>query len=165
MKGYTPAGDCRRKELYRLYQCVALDHYTRAMSHKRFLLMSPRRKMRAIVALVAAYTVALQAAMGGAVAGPADPGAHLGAQFGSHLAARSFCLSSGQQHPGPAGQKHDCPVACAACCCGALGAPTLAATTAYENVPAGSFAVAAAIVPVWQLNVSRAHRSRAPPLG
>jgi len=124
--------------------------------------MSLRRKTRAIVALVAAYAVALQATflvVGGPVAGPTN----LGASFG----ASSLCLSSrpGGEHPAPSGHEHDCSAACAACCCSAPAAPASAAATAYEKVPAGLIGAAVVIVPTWRFNSGRAHRSRAPPLG
>ena len=98
--------------------------------------MSLRRKMRAIVALAAAYAVALQAtflAIGGIVSGL--PG--LGAHYGPSLGATSLCMSSrlGTAHPGPSGQEHDCSAACAACCCGAPAVPPSAAAAAYEKVP------------------------------
>jgi hypothetical protein len=124
--------------------------------------MSLRRKMRAIVALVAAYAVALQGAflaIGGPIAGPTN----LGASF----AASSLCLSSrlGGEHPGPGGPEHDCSAACAACCCSAPAATAPAAVTAYEMVPAGLIGATIVIAPTWRFDAGRAHRSRAPPLG
>jgi hypothetical protein len=127
--------------------------------------MHLRRKMRAIVALVAAYAVALQAAfvaIGSLVAVP-----DLGSSVGALLGANSLCLSSrpGAAHPAPSGHEHGCPAACAACCCSAPAAPISAAAIAYEKVPAGLIAAATVIVPTWRFAAGRAHRSRAPPLG
>src|ERR1700689_1001853 len=127
--------------------------------------MSLRRKIRAIVALVAAYGVALQAtflAIGGLVAGPMD----LGSNLGSSVGASSLCLSSraGAERHAPGGHGHDCSAACAAFCGVAPAAPVSAAAAAYEKVPAGLIAAAAVIIPTWRFNAGRAHRSRAPPL-
>ena len=134
--------------------------------------MSLRRKMRAIVALLAAYAVALQAtflAIGGPIAGPTVPGASLGSILGSilgpTLGANSLCLSlrPSTPHPAPIGHERDCSLVCGTCCCSAPAAAP--AATAYEKVPAGSIAIAAVIVPTWRFNAGPAHRSRAPPLG
>ena len=117
--------------------------------------------MRAIMALVAAYAVALQAiflAIGGLLAGPTD--------LGAPLWANSLCesLGPGTAHPASSGHEHDCSAACAVCCCNAPTAPGSVAATAYEKVLAGLIA-AAVIVPTRRFNARRAHRSRAPPLG
>jgi hypothetical protein len=124
--------------------------------------MSLRRKTRAIVAVAAAYAVALQAtflALGGLAAGPMDPRASFGAS--------SLCLSSrsATPHPAPGGHEHDCSAICAACCCSAPVASASAPAIAYEKVPAGLIAAAGVIVPTWRFYADRAHRSRAPPLG
>ncbi|HTV30995.1 MAG TPA: hypothetical protein VMF32_24885 [Xanthobacteraceae bacterium] len=123
--------------------------------------MSLRRKMRAIGAVVAAYTVALQAiflGIAGLVAGPVDSGASFGVS--------SLCLFSrtAAPHPTPGGHEHDCSAACAACCCSAPVASASAPAIAYEKVPAGLIAAATVIVPTWRFGADRAHRSRAPPL-
>jgi hypothetical protein len=122
--------------------------------------MSVWHKIRAIVALAAAYAVAAEAtllAVGGPIVGVTDS------------AALSLCAASnrGGVHPAPGGKEHDCPAACAACCCGAPVAPPSAAVAAvaYEQVPAGSVAAAIVSAPTWRFNLGRAHRSRAPPLG
>jgi hypothetical protein len=124
--------------------------------------MSLRRKTRAIVAMVAAYAVALQAtflAIGALVAGPTDSAVGFGAS--------SLCLSSrlATPHPTPSRHEHDCSAVCAACCCSAPMAPAAAPAAAYEKVPAGLIAAVGVIVPTWRFDADRAHRSRAPPLG
>ena len=124
--------------------------------------MSLRRKTRAIMAVVVAYAVALQAtflAIGGLLAGPADSAASFG--------AISLCLSPQPNtgHPVPSGHEHDCSAVCAACCCSAPVASDSAPGIAYETVPAGLIAAATVIVPTWRFGADRAHRSRAPPLG
>jgi len=124
--------------------------------------MSLRRKMRAIMALVAAYAVALQAiflAIGGLLAGPTD--------LGPPLWTNSLCesLRPGTTRPASSGHEHDCSAACAVCCCSAPTEPASAPATAHERALAGLIAAAAVIVPTRQFNARRAHRSRAPPLG
>jgi len=121
--------------------------------------MSAWRKTRAIVALAAAYAVATQAillAVGCPIGGATD------------FAAASLCSASraGVDHPAPGGKEHDCPAACAACCCGApVASPSpAAAPVAYEQAPAGSVAAAPADAATWYFKLDRAHRSRAPPL-
>jgi hypothetical protein len=122
--------------------------------------MSAWRKTRTIVALAAAYAVAAQSillAVGGPIGGATD------------LAAASLCSASqvGGPHPAPGGKEHDCPAACAACCCGAPVAPPSAVSVAaaYEQAPAGSIASVPADAATWYFKLDRAHRSRAPPLG
>jgi hypothetical protein len=120
--------------------------------------MSAWRKTRAIVALAAAYAVAAEAtllALGGPVVGVTD----------SHAFSLCSPTNSGAAHPAPGGKEHDCPVACAACCCSVPVATPAAATVAaaFNELPAGS--IAAASAPIWRFNLDRAHRSRAPPLG
>jgi hypothetical protein len=124
--------------------------------------MSLRSNTRAIVGLVAAYAVALQAtflAIGGSVTGITD--------LGHGLGVTSLCLSSrpGPEHPVPGGHEHDCPAACAACCCGAPAVPVSVVAAAYENVRADLTSDTVAIVPTWRFTADGAHRSRAPPLG
>jgi hypothetical protein len=120
--------------------------------------MKLRLKMRAIVALAAAYAVALQAtllAIGGPLVGATG------------LAAGSLCA---QQHGAPAnlpagGNDHGCAAACLACCCGLsvppVSAPVLAARSALPRRIAPAPAVNSGV----PLRFARAHRSRAPPLG
>jgi hypothetical protein len=123
--------------------------------------MSQQRKMRAIVALVAAYAVALQGAFLAIGGLAADPNA------GARLGASSLCLSSrlGAEHPAPSGHEHGCPAACGICCCSAPATTTSAATTAYDHVPAGLIVAATVIAPTRRFDADRAYRSRAPPLG
>jgi hypothetical protein len=122
--------------------------------------MSALRKTRAIVALAAAYAVAVQAillAVGVPIGGTTD------------FAASSLCSAAqaGVPHPAPGGKDHDCPAACAACCCGApVVAPSAAAAVvSYAQVVAGSIADVPANTATPRFSLDRAHRSRAPPLG
>jgi hypothetical protein len=129
-----------------------------------FSLMNLRPEMRAIVALVTAYAVALQAiflAIGGLVATP-----DLAVSLEARLGLNSLCLSSrsGAEHPVPGRHEQSCPAACAACCCGAPAVPASVASTANEDIPAGLIARADVIVATWRFDAGHAHRSRAPPL-
>lgn len=114
--------------------------------------------MRAIVALVAAYAVALQA-MALAVGGP------IGGVAG--FAAHPICApaNTSGSPAAPAGHRDDCLAGCLACCCGAA-APAPVAPFVPTPMPARKVAAAIEVAPATlHLRVSRAHRSRAPPFG
>jgi len=121
--------------------------------------MSIRRYVRATVALIAAYAVALQTIL--LVFAGALPGT-------PSLASTPICSSVGTAGTGsvPAGHSQDCLTAClTGCCCGAAAVPLPAATVAYARE--SERIVIAAIEPAAtpRPSVTAAHRSRAPPLG
>jgi hypothetical protein len=120
--------------------------------------MIMRRYGRALLALIAAYAVALQAVLL-AVGGPA---------FGAtQFAAVPICSPFGSTVPGhaPPRHGHDCLLAtCVAGCCWASHAapsPDLAVIHAPDLARASAAAADAA--PILRLSLTRAHRSRAPP--
>ena len=115
-----------------------------------------RRSARTLVALAAAYAVALQAlllAVGVPVAGA------------SEFATVPICSSFGAGHSAPAGHRQDCLGAClTGCCCGAAVFPAPGLAMAYAPVPLLRIAAAPERVPPLRFSVTRANRSRAPPL-
>jgi hypothetical protein len=119
--------------------------------------MNMRHRARAVVALAAAYAVALQAillAIGGPAAGAGQ------------LAAVPICSSLGAGHSAPAGhgQARDCLGAClAACCCGTPVLPGSGAAMSYAPAPQQTVAAAIEATPLSVPGTTRAHRSRAPP--
>ncbi len=122
--------------------------------------MRTRYYARAVVALVAAYAVALQAillVLGGPIAGAGD------------FAAQPICSAFGAAGTGsaPVGHEHDCLAACLiGCCCGATAAPAPGAILVYALKPARTVGAAGeAATPTLRLSATGAHRSRAPPLG
>jgi hypothetical protein len=109
--------------------------------------------MRPVLALVAAYAVALQAVLL-AAAGPVG-------------FADSFvvCSHSGAGDTGPIGPGCDCLANCLAGCCAAYAAP-LPQTAVFDAAgypPAVDVSMDAASI--FRQRLSGAHRSRAPPLG
>ena len=121
--------------------------------------MSIRRHVRATVALIAAYAVALQTVL--LVFAGAAPGATL-------LAGTPICSSVGTAGTGsaPPGHSQDCLAAClTGCCCGAAAVPVPGTTVAYAPEPARIVIAAIEATAVTWLGVTAAHRSRAPPLG
>jgi len=120
--------------------------------------MSVRRRVRATVALIAAYAVALQTIL--LVFVGAVPGA-------TRFAATPICSGVGTAGNGsvPPGHGQDCLTAClTGCCCGATAVPLPGATVA--DMPESAQAVAAiAAVAATRPGMPAAHRSRAPPLG
>jgi hypothetical protein len=120
--------------------------------------MTLRRYARALVALLAAYAVALQIivlAAGSPAAGVAG------------LSSLPICspLGAGNSDPAPAGHGHDC---LAACLVGCSGNPHLlpppAAAVIYGPQPARMIAASVdATVPL-RFGPTGAHRSRAPPV-
>jgi len=121
--------------------------------------MSIRQYVRATVALIAAYAVALQTIL--LVFAGAAPGA-------ASFAATPICSSVGTAGTGsmPPGHSRDCLTVClTGCCCGAAAVPVPGATVAY--VPESVQIVAAAVetAATTRPGVAAAHRSRAPPLG
>jgi hypothetical protein len=121
--------------------------------------MSIRRHVRATVALIAAYAVALQTILL-VFAGPV-PGT-------ASLAATPICSSVGTAGTGsvPAGHSQDCLTAClTGCCCGAAAIPVPGATAAYAPEPARIVIAAIEAAATPRPGMTAAHRSRAPPLG
>ena len=121
--------------------------------------MSIRRHVRATVALIAAYAVALQTIL--LVFAGAVPGV-------TSFAATPICSSVGTAGTGsvPPGHSQDCLTAClTGCCCGAAAVPVPGATVAYAPEPA--WIVIAAFEPAAtpRPGITAAYRSRAPPLG
>jgi hypothetical protein len=118
--------------------------------------MSMRHHARALVALTAAYAVALQAillAVGGPAAGAAQ------------FAALPICSTLGAGHGAPAGHGNDCRGAClAGCCHGATVLP--GPEPAIVRAPMPQQSIIARIVPPPLLlrSATGAHRCRAPPL-
>jgi hypothetical protein len=118
--------------------------------------MRMRQSARTLVALAAAYAVGLQAlllAFGAPVAGA------------SEFAAVPICLSFGAGHSAPAGHAHDCLGAClTGCCCGAAVFPMPGLAMAFAPAPQFRIAAAPELAPPSRPGVTRANRSRAPPL-
>jgi hypothetical protein len=120
--------------------------------------MKPRLKMRAIVALAAAYAVVLQTtllAIGGPFGGPAG-------LAGGFVCARQHGAPAS---PPPGGNDHGCAAACLACCCGLSVAPASAPAFAARSALPRPIASPPAVNSGVPLRFARAHRSRAPPLG
>jgi hypothetical protein len=118
--------------------------------------MTTRSCSRAIVALVAAYALALQAILLAFGALPAGAG---------EFAAVPICSSLGTGHPAPAGHAPDCLGACLTGCCGGVPLlPAPAMLTADASIPMPAVAAMAETAPPSYLRPARAHRSRAPPL-
>ena len=126
--------------------------------------MDRPRAGRTIVALVAAYAVALQALLivfAGPVAGTAA------------LADQPICASLGlggagktpSGGDGPAGHTHDCLAACAAGHCAGAGELQTTATAALVAPRSAPVAALHPFAPPSAQTVTGAHRSRAPPLG
>ena len=115
-----------------------------------------RDSARAVVALAAAYAVALQAillAVGNPVAGAAE------------FAAVPICSSLGAGHSKPGGHSQDCLGAClTGCCSGNPFCPAPGPALAYPPAPLQAIAVMPEAVSLSHVNATRAHRSRAPPL-
>jgi hypothetical protein len=119
--------------------------------------MKLRLKMRAIVALTAAYALVLQAtllAMGDPLTGSAG------------LEAGFLCA---QQHGAPANlppgdNDHGCAAACLACCCDLSVPPASPPALAARSALPWRIASAPAVNSGVPLRFARAHRSRAPPL-
>ena len=120
--------------------------------------MSIRRHVRAAVALIAAYAVALQTIL--LVFAGTVPGA-------TSFAATPICSSFGTAGTGsvPPGHSQDCLTAClTGCCCGATALPVPGATVAYAPQPAQAVAAAIEAAATTRPGVTAAHRSRAPPV-
>jgi len=120
--------------------------------------MSIRQYVRATVALIAAYAVALQTILlvfAGAVSGPTS------------FAATPICSAIGIAGTGsvPTGHSQDCLTAClTGCCCGATALPVPGATVAYAPQPAQAVTAAIEAAATMRPGVTAAHRSRAPPV-
>jgi hypothetical protein len=121
--------------------------------------MSIRRHIRATVALIAAYAVALQTIL--LVFAGTVPGA-------TSFATTPICSSFGTAGTGsaPPGHSQDCLTAClTGCCCGAAAIPAPGATVAHAPEPARIVIAAIEAAATLRPGVTAAHRSRAPPLG
>jgi hypothetical protein len=119
--------------------------------------MSIRRYVRAAVALIAAYAVALQMILL-ALVGP------MGA---TQSAVQPVCSAFGAAGTGsvPPGHAQDCLAAClTGCCCGAIAVPVPGATFAYAPEPAQTVIAAIEAATAMRPGMTAAHRSRAPPL-
>jgi hypothetical protein len=118
--------------------------------------MTPRSCLRTIVALVAAYALALQAILLAIGAPPAGAG---------EFTAVPICSVLGTGHSVPAGHGPDCLGACLSGCCGGVPlCPVAASPAGYAPSFTHSLAVMVAAAPVSYLRDARAHRCRAPPL-
>jgi hypothetical protein len=120
--------------------------------------MRMQRYARAAVALIAAYAVALQTILL-VLAGPL-PGA-------TTFAAVPICSAGGAGAAGsaPGGHAHDCLAAClTGCCCGAAAVPAPASGLVSAPVPVQRLGAASEAASTSWLDLTRAHRSRAPPL-
>jgi hypothetical protein len=119
--------------------------------------MSTRRYARAAIALIAAYTVALQAIL-----------LVLTVPIGRSAAfvAQSICShSEAGSGSGPTGHGHDCLGAClTGCCCGTTVLPTPGPAVGYAPERALPVVVAFEPVSMPPRPATGAHRSRAPPL-
>lgn len=120
--------------------------------------MSIGRYVRATVALVAAYAVALQTILlvfAGAVSAGAAP-----------FAAAPICSGAGATDPASPGHSQDCLGAClTGCSCGTAAVPVPGATVAYAPEPAQIVTAAIEAATAIRAGVTAAHRSRAPPFG
>jgi hypothetical protein len=120
--------------------------------------MSIRHHVRATVALIAAYAVALQSVLL-VFAGTVPAGA---TSF-----ATPICSGAGAAHPAsPAspGHSQDCLAAClTGCCCGAAALPAPGATVADVPQPVEVVAAAIETAPTLRPGMTAANRSRAPP--
>src|SRR5665213_4334230 len=106
-----------------------------------------RRSARTLVALAAAYAVALQALL--LAAGVPVAGA-------SEFAAVPICSSFGAGHSAPTGHRQDCLGAClTGCCCGAAIFPAPGLAMAYAPLPLLRIAAALETAPPLRLSVTR----------
>jgi hypothetical protein len=120
--------------------------------------MTIRLYVRATVALIAAYAVALQTILL-VFTGAVPAGA-------TSFAGTPICSGAGSTGPVSPGHSQDCLTAClTGCCCGTAAMPVPGTTIAY--VPESVQIVAAAVetAATTRPGVAAAHRSRAPPLG
>ncbi len=120
--------------------------------------MSIRRYVRATVALIAAYAVALQTIL--LVFAGAVPGA-------TQYAATPICSAIGAAGTGsvPPGHSQDCLAAClTGCCCGAAAVPVPGTAIGYAPESAQTVTAAIEAATAMRPAITAAHRSRAPPL-
>jgi len=120
--------------------------------------MMIRRHVRAAIALIAAYAVALQTILLALVLPVAGTAA---------FAAQPVCAASGTAGTGsvPAGHARDCLAACLTGCCGGASAVPPPAAAMIALAPQAAPAPASKLKRVATLRppVTGAHRSRAPP--
>ena len=120
--------------------------------------MSIRRYVRATVALIAAYAVALQTIL--LVFAGTVPGA-------TQYAATPICSAIGTAGTGsvPPGHSQDCLAAClTGCCCGTAAVPVPGTAIGYAPEPAQTVTAAIEAAAAMRPGITAAHRSRAPPL-
>jgi hypothetical protein len=121
--------------------------------------MTIRQYVRATVALIAAYAVALQTILL-VFAGAVPAGA-------ASFAETPICSAAGAAGTGSVpGHGQDCLTAClTGCCCGGAAAvPMPGATAAYAPEPARIVIAAIEATATPRPGMTAAHRSRAPPL-
>ena len=117
--------------------------------------MTVWRQVRILIAVAAAYAVALQGvllAVGGPIGGQAQ------------LAASPICLGLGAGHAVPGGHDGGCLGGCFGCCCAPSSCPARGPALTYLPVLALMPAAVFAVPPLPIVRVSQAHRSRAPPI-
>jgi hypothetical protein len=120
--------------------------------------MRLRQYSRPLLALVAAYAIALQAVLL-VVAGPMSGPGSVVAPLCSHAGG-----GSGGTGPAPAGRGCDCLATCLAGCCGAAAAPAPRTAIFYAPGLLRTAVAAPVASPAPRLSAAAAHRSRAPPL-
>jgi len=142
---------------------VPIRHSNQLQNVLKFLPMNRRHFGRTVVALAAAYAVALHAilivfagALGGATV----------------FADQPTCAWAGGAGPGkapddnaPAGHGHDCLAACMTGCCAGPAAQGLGAAFIYAPRSAPIIVAVRDTAPAFRLSATGANRSRAPPLG
>jgi hypothetical protein len=118
--------------------------------------MTIRQYVRATVALIAAYAVALQTIL---LVFAVPSGA-------MSFAAMPICSGAGSSGPAAPEHSQDCLTAClTGCCCGAAAVPVPGTTVAYAPEPARIVIAAIDHAAAARPGITAAHRSRAPPLG
>jgi hypothetical protein len=120
--------------------------------------MNTRRHVRAAVALITAYAVALQMILL-ALVGP------MGGT--TQFTAQPICSTIGAAGTGsvPPGHSQDCLTAClTGCSCGAAAVPVPGTAVAYVPEPAQIVIAAIEAAATSRPGMTAAHRSRAPPL-
>jgi hypothetical protein len=123
--------------------------------------MSIRYHARMVVALLAAYAVALQSIL--LVVTVPVTGAKT--QLSGESAALPLCSRGGSGHSVPVNRAHDCLGACVAGCCGSSPAAPHSVAIALDLPPAGqAVSLAFERIPVLPFGAAGAHRCRAPPL-
>jgi hypothetical protein len=119
--------------------------------------MTIRLYVRATVALIAAYAVALQTILL-VFTGAVPAGA-------TSFAGTPICSGAGSTGPVSPGHSQDCLTAClTGCSCGATAIPVPGTAVAYVPEPAQIVIAAIEAATTSRPGMTAAHRSRAPPL-